>query len=220
MSHRVVSKTKSDASTCTRDEIDLDLSDISPQSETPSLSVPKNMSTTFVTTVEIENTHKRMIANQNLDEADKDNNNHMHLVPDSLTFELTKLGGDGGIENAAYQVDDGDEQLELELESKFEESSANVETPPSKEPKGEVSPNSPISSSPATSGATSEDDGNMSDVSTTIIDGKRAISLSNFGKFAAAQQKKDGIQGRMVGPTFGYQMASAGLRPKATAFPK
>ena len=34
------------------------------------------------------------------------------------------------------------------------------------------------------------DDDEDSDVSTTIIDGKRAISLHNFGKFAAQQQRE------------------------------
>jgi len=35
------------------------------------------------------------------------------------------------------------------------------------------------------------DDDEDSDVSTTIIDGKRAISLHNFGKFAAQQQQRE-----------------------------
>ena len=34
------------------------------------------------------------------------------------------------------------------------------------------------------------DEDEDSDVSTTIIDGKRAISLHNFGKFAAQQQRE------------------------------
>jgi CRISPR/Cas system-associated protein Cas7 (RAMP superfamily) len=35
------------------------------------------------------------------------------------------------------------------------------------------------------------DEDDDSDVSTTIIDGKRAISLHNFGKFAAQQQQRE-----------------------------
>lgn len=46
-----------------------------------------------------------------------------------------------------------------------------------------------VSSSNNNEDAESED----SDVSTTIIDGKRAISLHNFGKFTAQQQLKRGI---------------------------
>lgn len=63
------------------------------------------------------------------------------------------------------------------------------------------------------------DDENESDVSTTIIDGKRAISLSNFGKFAEQLEKRESsIHNRpvIVGPTFGYPMASAGYMKNAS----
>lgn len=62
------------------------------------------------------------------------------------------------------------------------------------------------------------DDENESDVSTTIIDGKRAISLSNFGKFAEQLEKREtNIHNRPVinGPTFGYPLASAGYMKNA-----
>lgn len=63
--------------------------------------------------------------------------------------------------------------------------------------------------------------GEESDVSTTIIDGKRAISLSNFGKYAAQQQRRQGRgsigggpldQAVPQGAIFGYPIASAGFR--------
>ncbi|OTF79185.1 hypothetical protein BLA29_013931 [Euroglyphus maynei] len=63
-----------------------------------------------------------------------------------------------------------------------------------------------------------EDDDNESDVSTTIIDGKRAISLSNFGKFTEQREKREGGGGFMMGPTFGYPLASAGFRALKSGF--
>ncbi|KPM11770.1 hypothetical protein QR98_0103450 [Sarcoptes scabiei] len=58
----------------------------------------------------------------------------------------------------------------------------------------------------------------LSDVSTTIIDGKRAISLSNFGKYA----EREGFElyHRNSQPTFGYPMASAGFRANKNNFIK
>lgn len=43
------------------------------------------------------------------------------------------------------------------------------------------------------------DEDEDSDVSTTIIDGKRAVSLHNFGKFAAQQQQRENKQ--QIDPT-------------------
>ncbi|KAJ6225471.1 hypothetical protein RDWZM_004016 [Blomia tropicalis] len=202
LSHRIVTKTKSDASTCTRDEIDFDMNDECEK-------MPNKQ--TFVTTVEIEHNNNLVPAHYAIDPIDQDNNNHVVEEADPLQM---KTGT--GIENAAYQVDDHDDgdgggggggqpQLETIVPNVMNDNLRQA-SPTSTKTSSSVS----LSSS---SSGTSSDEGE-SDVSTTIIDGKRAISLSNFGKYAAQQQKKDGH--RPMGPMFGHPMASAGFRPKTT----
>jgi len=162
------------------------------------------------------------MAKYEVDDDDKDNNNH--VASDDMSLELKELG----IENQAYKIDED----EPELESKFEGSrvidseqvNSAKSVPNDQLVMGAKSAHatnllsSPVISSPSLSiSSAASSDGDDSDVSTTIIDGKRAISLSNFGKFAAQQQKREGH--RPMGPTFGHPMASAGFRAK-TALPK
>lgn len=221
LSHRIVTKTKSDASTCTRDEIDFDMNDECEK-------MPNKQ--TFVTTVEIEHNNNLVPAHYAIDPIDQDNNNHVVEEADPLQM---KTGT--GIENAAYQVDDHDDgdgggggggqpQLETIVPNVMndnvqvtKQSNTTTLQQQQRDQLRQASPTSTKTSSSvslsSSSSGTSSDEGE-SDVSTTIIDGKRAISLSNFGKYAAQQQKKDGH--RPMGPMFGHPMASAGFRPKTT----
>jgi hypothetical protein len=54
----------------------------------------------------------------------------------------------------------------------------------------------------------SEDESDSSDVSTTYIDGKRAVSISNFEKFTAQQIK----EGKEFGTAFGGRKAPVNVR--------
>lgn len=176
-------KTKSDASTCTRDDIDLVL----PESEQP---INKQQ---FITKVDIE--RQESTALSYTIEEEKESN-----CPES--DQSPKLSNNTeGIENRAFLVDE-EETRTVTVSSETSECKSSPTELKNEHPLVDTSP-----SLTSYSGGSSDED---SDVSTTIIDGKRAISLSNFGKYAAQQQKQLGP--RLMGPTFGYSMASAGFR--------
>lgn len=80
----------------------------------------------------------------------------------TTTTTIANIENDGGVINEAYQMD-----IEIEDENENNKSDHHNEM-----------------------SIDDDDDDGDSDVSTTIIDGKRAISLSNFAKFAAQQQKE------------------------------
>ena len=187
-----MAKTKSDASTCTRD-----------------LNTK-----TFICTADIENT----MLNYELDEADKDNNNIVMLhsrAASAIQGDIKQTGNikhDAGYElhdmghvNTAYQTTENDSPTKV-LNSKSRSKLTS-----------QISSVSNISRS-SDDGSSGLDSGSdESDVSTTFIDGKQAVSLSNFSKYTEQQQRKEirangGPLPKPMGPTFGYQMASAGFR--------
>lgn len=198
LTHRVATKTKSDASTCTRDEINLELPDLpSHQFSKPS---------TFVTTVEIEHNNNVILAKYDPGEL---------CTTDQLVNDISNVP-ELGFENEAYQVDEEESQFKSRtlLETENIINCDKVQgMPVTKLPEQEA--DFALSSTSASVTSSDEDE---SDVSTTIIDGKRAISLSNFGKFAEKQEKREGH--RPMGATFGHPMASAGFRAFKNGMPK
>lgn len=200
---RSLSSQKSNISTLTRDDIDLNLP---AEEQMCSIEVNNNNTATlkdsFVTTVEIE--HE---PNTNLPQ-----------------FTVNK-----GVDNRAYEHNEDEAKRQSSVPKGHHKDHHQVQgiaAQNAKSKQGQVNLNfgSPLqqqqqqnrSMSRSSSSASSyyegfsEDD--LSDVSTTIIDGKRAISLSNFGKYAAHQQKRFNNAGAMTGPIYGYQLASAGFR--------
>lgn len=198
-------KTKSDASTCTRDEIDLVLPECEqslPPSTPPGSSPPPAAAInkrTFVTKADIE-TNNNVYAST------------FALVDNQIDGVQRQQGANvnkTGIDNQAYQID----EVMTSDENEQRDKGVSLTVGMSHQTVSSTSSNSTYT------GVSSDDDGD-SDVSTTIIDGKRAISISNFGKFAEQQQKRDGIRPMLIGPTFGHPMASAGFRAIKNAFPK
>lgn len=198
---RCLSSQKSNISTLTRDDIDLNLP---AEEQMSSIEVNNNNTASkdsFVTTVEIEHEPKTNLPQ----------------------FKVT------GVDNRAYDNNDDDvDQSKLakrhmsvpksnDIGSEAQESTANPNVKPNQgqvnlnfEPLQQQNNSMSRSSSSASSYYEGYSEDDLSDVSTTIIDGKRAISLSNFGKYAAHQQKR--YSGAMTGPIYGYQLASAGFR--------
>ncbi|XP_075677281.1 uncharacterized protein LOC113790114 isoform X2 [Dermatophagoides pteronyssinus] len=92
-------------------------------------------------------------------------------------------------------------------------------------PSPSLSSSSPISTDIDDDDDVEDDAANESDVSTTIIDGKRAISLSNFGKFTEQYEKRENFfnhnphnNNSHHSTTFGYPLASAGFRAIKSGF--
>ena len=161
--------------------------------------------------------------NYELDEADKDNNNVVMLHSRkslSTTANTVKTDSanqisdyelhDLGHENAAYQSTETETVFQNRDQDKKQQTRSKLSS--------KVSSVSALSRTSEEVSSGLDSGSEESDVSTTYIDGKQAVSLSNFSKFTEQQQRKESkanggiLHPARMGPTFGYQMASAGFR--------
>ncbi|KAH9516001.1 hypothetical protein DERF_006766 [Dermatophagoides farinae] len=263
--HQSIIKTKSDASTCTRDDVDdliMMMANETQENHDETITATQCMTDsdssskqTFITKVEIEsnanddnNNNTVIVSNYSKDSVQRTNqlNQNDKIFNNNNSNNDHNDDGDKqfAFENRAYQIDDDDDfkndnnNCLLMDENQTTVQQKQMKEKPSKELLMISTTPSPLmkstsSSSPSSSASSistdidddddddvDNDDENESDVSTTMIDGKRAISLSNFGKYTEQREKREGLFNRssMIGPTFGHPLASAGFRAVKSGF--